>query len=77
MALGQGNDENAMKMWKAFHKVPFPLMADPNNTFGKALNFTPYPVTVVMDKSGKILWAHIGSFDNADEVLQQIKKVVK
>ena len=26
MAAGQGNDATAMKMWQAFHKVPFPLV---------------------------------------------------
>ncbi|OHE35103.1 MAG: hypothetical protein A3K40_01825, partial [Syntrophobacterales bacterium RIFOXYC2_FULL_60_23] len=41
MAAGQGNDATAMKMWMAFHKVPFPLVPDPDSSFGKALNFTP------------------------------------
>lgn len=77
IGAGQGNEETQLKMWKAFNKVSFPLVPDPNNGFGKALNFTPYPVTVVLDKSGKILFVHIGSFDNADEVLQKIKAVVK
>jgi peroxiredoxin len=77
IGTGQGNEEVQLKMWQAFHKVPFPLIPDPESAFGKALNFTPYPVTVILDKSGKILFAHIGSFENADEVLQQIKKIVK
>ena len=77
IGAGQGNDANAMKMWKAFHKVPFPLVPDPDSSFGKALNFTPYPVTVLLDKTGKILFVHIGSFENADEVLQKFKAVVK
>ena len=46
LGAGQGDDETKMKMWKAFHKVPFALVPDPDNSFGKALNFTPYPVTV-------------------------------
>ena len=77
IGTGQGNDATAVKMWKAFHKVPLPLVPDPNNSFGKAMNFTPYPVTVVLDKTGKILFVHIGAFDNADEVLAKIKAVVK
>ena len=77
IGAGQGNDETQLKMWKAFNKVPFALVPDPNNSFGKALNFTPYPVTVVLDKTGKILFAHIGAFENADEVLAKIKTVVK
>jgi hypothetical protein len=77
IGAGQGNEEMAMKMWKAFYKVPFALVPDPNNTWGKAVNFTPYPVTVILDKTGKIVFVHIGSFDNADEMFQKIKAVVK
>ena len=40
---GQGNEAAQLKMWKAFHKVPFPLVPDPDSALGKALNFTPYP----------------------------------
>ncbi len=78
LGAGQGNEAMQMKMWKAVQKVPFPLVPDPDNTFGKALNFTPYPVTVLVDKSTmKIVWVHIGAFDNAEEVVKEIKKVVK
>ena len=77
MSVGQGNDDMPVKMWKAFHKVPFPVLPDPNSALGKALNFTPYPVSMVVDKSGKILWVHIGTFDTADEALKGIKAVVK
>jgi peroxiredoxin len=77
IGTGQGNDATAMKMWQAFHKVPFPLVADPDSSFGKALNFTPYPVTVILDKTGKIVFVHIGSFESVDEVLPKIKAVVK
>ena len=77
MALGQGNDENAVKMWKMFQKIQFPQIADPKSTFGDALNFHPYPVSVLLDKSGKILLVHIGSFESAEEVLKEIKAAAK
>lgn len=77
LAVGQGNDEAALKMWKAFHKVPFPLIADPKSTLGDALNFHPYPVTMVLDKTGKIVLVHIGAFESADEVLKELKTALK
>lgn len=77
IAVGKDNDETAMKMWKVFHKVPFPIIADPDAIFAKALNFSNYPVTMVLDKSGKILWVHVGAFDNAEEALKGIIAVVK
>ncbi len=77
MAAAQGQDANNVKMWKGMYKVPFALVPDKDSKLGKALNFSPYPVSVVMDKSGKVLWVHIGSFESADEALKAIKKVVK
>jgi peroxiredoxin len=77
VGAGQGNEVAQIKMWQAFHKVPFALVPDPDNSFGKAMNFTPYPVTVVLDKTGKILFVHIGAFESADEVFAKIKAVVK
>lgn len=77
LAAGQGNDDSAVKMWKAFHKVPFPLVPDTNSAMGKALNFSPYPVTVLLDGTGKIVMVHIGAFESADEVLKEMKKIVK
>ncbi len=77
ISAGQGNDLNAVRMWKAFHKVPFPVLPDPESKLGKALNFSPYPVSVLLDKTGKVVWVHIGAFESADEALRDIKKVVR
>jgi len=77
LALAQGNDANAVKMWKMFQKIQFPLMADPKSAWGDAVNFHPYPVSLLLDKSGKILMAHIGTFESADEVLKELKTLAK
>jgi len=77
IGAGQGNEVPQLKLWQGFQKGPFALVPDPDNSFGKALNFTPYPVTVILDKTGKILFVHIGAFESADEVLAKIKAVVK
>jgi len=77
MSVGQSNDEAAVKMWKAFHKVPFPVLPDPNGALGKALNFSAYPVSMLVDKTGKILWVEVGAFESADEAFKKIKAVVK
>jgi peroxiredoxin len=77
IGAGQGNEEPQLKMWQAFHKVPFALVPDPDNSFGKALNFTPYPVTVVLDKTGKVVFVHIGTFESADEVFKKLQSILK
>lgn len=77
LAAAQGQDANNVKMWKGTYKIPFALVPDKESKLGKALNFTPYPVSVVLDKNGKVVWVHIGTFESADEALKGIKKVVK
>lgn len=77
MAVAQAQEGPPLQFWKGFHKVPFPLIPDPKSALGDALKFHPYPVSVVLDKSGKILWVHIGTFESADETLKAIKAVVK
>jgi thiol-disulfide isomerase/thioredoxin len=77
LSAGQGNNEMEVKMWKAFHKVPFPVLPDPKSTLGDALNFHPYPVTMLLDKTGKIVWLHIGAFESAEEALKGIKAAAK
>jgi thiol-disulfide isomerase/thioredoxin len=76
-ALGQGDAEDKAKMWKAFQKVPFPVIPDPNSTLGDALNFHPYPVTLVLDKNNKIVFVHIGAFENTDEIMKELKAALK
>jgi peroxiredoxin len=77
MSVGQGDNEIKAKGWKVIQKVPFPVLPDPNATLGKALNFSPYPVTMLVDKSGKILWVEVGAFESADEALKGIKAAAK
>jgi len=57
--------------------VPFAVLPDPNSTLGKALNFSPYPVSMLVDKNGKLLWVHIGAFESPDEALKGIKAAAK
>lgn len=77
MAVAQSSETGPVMAWKAMQRVPFPVLPDPNSTLGKALNFTPYPVTMVVDKSGKIVWVQVGAFDDVDEVFKGIKAAVK
>jgi thiol-disulfide isomerase/thioredoxin len=77
ISAGQGNNDQNAKMWKTFHKVPFPVVPDPDRLLSKALNFSPYPVSVLVDKSGKVLWVHVGSFESAEEAFKAIKPLVK
>ena len=77
LSVAQGQDQGPATMWKKFKNVPFAVVPDPDSKLGKAMNFSPYPVTLLVDKSGKVLWAHTGSFESADEAFTAIKKAAK
>jgi hypothetical protein len=77
VAAAQGQDQGPATMWKKFNRVPFAIVPDADRKLSAAMNFGPYPVTMLVDKSGKVLWVHIGTFENANEAFSGIKKVVK
>ncbi len=77
VSAGQGNELNAVQMWQKFHKVPFAVVPDTDRKLSKAMNFGPYPVTMLVDKSGKVVWVEVGQFENADKAFSAIKNAVK
>jgi alkyl hydroperoxide reductase subunit AhpC len=77
VAAAQGQDQKVAKMWKTVKKVPFPVVPDTDWKLSKAMNFPHYPVTMLVDKNGKVLWVHIAEFDSTSEVLAAIKKAMK
>jgi thiol-disulfide isomerase/thioredoxin len=77
VSAAQGNELSAVQMWKKFHKVPFAVVPDTDRKLSKAMNFGPYPVSMLVDKNGKVLWVEVGTFENVDSAFSGIKKAVK
>jgi hypothetical protein len=77
VVVAQGEDQGVAKMWKKVKKVPFPVVPDKDWKLSKAMNYPHFPVTMLVDKSGKVLWVHIAEFDSANEAFAKIKKLVK
>ena len=77
VAAAQGQDQSAAQMWKRFNKLPFAVVPDADRKLSTAMNFGPYPVTMLVDKSGRVLWVEVGTFESADAALSNIKKAVK
>jgi len=75
----QGDAADKVKAWREKQKIAFPLIPDPESTLGDALNFHPYPVTFVLDKSGKIVYLMVGELRSTDldEVLAWLKDTLK
>lgn len=77
ISVGASDNEPDLKRFRAAHKVPFVLVADPDCKISSAFNIQGTPTTVLVDKSGKVLLAEVGAFDHADQMLKQIKAKLK
>ena len=77
VAAAQGQDQAVVKMWKKAYKVPFAVVPDTGWKLSKAMHYSHYPVTMLVDKDGKVLWVHIADFENPNWALAGFKKVVK
>jgi peroxiredoxin len=78
IAVGESDNGSSLQRFKAAHKVPFPMVPDPDWHIGVDLfNIIGTPTTVLVDKSGKVLLTEAGVFDSADKMFQKIKAKLK
>jgi peroxiredoxin len=66
-----------LKAWTAIQKVPFPLISDGKGQVFNLLNLPGTPVSIVVDKKGKVHWVEIGAFEKAETALKEIKGALK
>ena len=50
LGVAQGCSANEVKQFKKRHKVPFPMLADPNGSVGQALHIEGVPTTVLLNR---------------------------
>jgi hypothetical protein len=74
MAIGMGTQPEEMPPFKKAFKVEFPLFIDPTKEIQKKLKVEAVPLTVLLDKKGKILMSHAGVIGNFDAFVSEIKK---
>ena len=77
ISVGETDNESALKQFKAAHKVPFPLVADPDCEIGSAFKISGTPTTVLVDKRGKVLLMEEGAFESAGQMFKKIKAKLK
>ena len=78
IAVGESDNGSSLQRFKAAHKVPFPMVPDPDWDIGVDLfDISGTPTTVLVDKSGKVLLREVGFFDNAGEMFKKIKAKLK
>ena len=78
IAVGESDNGASLKRFKAAHKVPFPMVPDPDWDIGVDLfHISGTPTTVLVDKHGKVLLVQDGFFDNAGAMFKKIKAKIK
>jgi peroxiredoxin len=74
IAIGiEAQPENLAAYKKAF-KVEFPLFSDPKKEIQKKLKVEAVPLTVLLDKKGKVLMSHSGVIEDFDAFVSEVKK---
>jgi peroxiredoxin len=77
IGVGASDHESALKRFKATHKVPFPLVPDPDWDIGNVISIQGTPTTVVVDRTGKVLLMEVGTFDSAGQMFKKLKSKIK
>jgi peroxiredoxin len=77
ISVGASDHEADLKRFKAAHKVPFALVADPECKIIAAFNISGTPTTVLVAKSGKVLLVEEGVFGSAGAMFKKITAKIK
>ena len=71
--IGVSLDEGGaadVKTFVADQKIQYPIVLDPEGKLATLLNTTVIPTSIVLDKSGDIVWKHFGIVDTNDATLK-------
>ena len=73
--IGVSLDEGgaaAVKQFVADQKIAYPIVVDPEGKLATLLNTTVIPTSIVVDKTGNIVWKHFGIVDTNDAKLTKV-----
>lgn len=71
---GQDNDGNARKFLKSF-PVTYPSYRDPDLKIAPTIQAgVAFPTTIFFDRKGKLIYAHPGPYNNAADLIADIKR---
>jgi peroxiredoxin len=77
ISVGESDQVADLKNFRAAHKIPYPLVSDPDWEFCSECKITGTPTTLLVDQSGKVLLVEDGPFASAGQVLKKIKAKLK
>ncbi len=74
IGIAIGNQPEDVSSYKKAFKIDFPLYVDPKKEIAKKAKVPAVPLTILVDKNGKVLMSHSGPIGNFDAYLMEIKK---
>jgi peroxiredoxin len=77
IGVGLTNKQQEIDIYKKTFRVDFPLIADPQKAIAEKTGIKDIPMTVLVDKKGKVLISHLGVIDKMDEFLKEIRELQK
>ena len=74
IGIGLASKSKEIAVYKEKFKVEFPLLPDPQKKAKTKSKVKHVPLTIVVDKSGKVLMSHLGVIENLESFLGKIRK---
>jgi hypothetical protein len=74
IGVGIGTQPEDLAAYKKAFKLEFPLLAGQKEEIQKKLKVPAVPLSVLLDKNGKVLTSHAGLIGNFDAFVGEIKK---
>lgn len=76
VSVDQGGADT-VKSFIAEQKITYPIVLDPDEKMAAILNTTVLPVTILVDRNGRIVWRWPGQIDPRDpKMIQAIERAV-
>jgi len=73
LAVDSGEDEETVRSFVGGNPIPYPVLLDPEDDVGLALEIFALPTVVVLDGNGKITYMNTGIAD-ADTLRREIER---
>jgi peroxiredoxin len=77
LGIGITNKQKEVDTYRETFRVEFPLFADADKEIPKKTGIEDIPLTVLIDKNGKVLISHLGVVKDVDKFLREIRDIQK
>ena len=68
------NNQKEVDIYRKTFRVKFPLFADPEKAIADKTGIKDIPLTVLVDKNGKVLVSHLGVTEKMDAFMKEIRE---